>query len=176
MHSRISDPLPVVAGGLAVIAAGCAAWSGWAWYAAAHDDSLKFSHSRDEVLRAAQQGVLNINTLDYRSVEQGLNRWLGSSTGDLNRQITQGRGTFQQQVRQARTVTTAKILGGGVVELDDRAGKATVLVALQITVAPEKGAPSTKPSRMLAQLTRTSAGWKLSALGQPPVGAPGAGD
>ena len=45
------------------------------------------------------------------------------------------------------------------------------MVAAQITVTPVSGSPVTKQSRLLGTLTRTSSGWKLSALGQVPVGA-----
>ncbi len=162
-----------VAVALVVLAAGCAAYFGWSWYAAAHDDSLAYSRAREAVLRAGEQGVQNMNTLDYRHVDQGLTSWEESSTGDLHEQLVQGRSRFGSQVQQAKTVTVAKILDGAVTELDDRAGRAGVMVALQITVTPPKGQATTKQSRMRAELTRTSSGWKLSALGQAPVGTSG---
>lgn len=164
------DPVLLVAVALVVVAAACAGYFGRSWYAAAHDDSLAYSRDRDAVLRAAEQGVQNMNTLDYRKVDQGLTSWEDSSTGDLRQELVQGRAQFTAQVQQAKTVTTAKILDGAVTELDDRAGKAATIVAVQITVTPPKGAPTTKQSRMRAQLTRTPFGWKLSALGQAPVG------
>ena len=169
---RSSDPVRLVATVFAVVAAAGAGYFGWDWYGAAHDGSLAYSRDRDAVLRAAEQGVQNMNTLDYRAVEQGLASWEESSTGDLHQQLVQGRARFTQQVRLARTVTTAKILDGAVTELDDRAGKAGAIVAVQVTVTPPTGAPATKQSRMRAQLTRTPSGWKLSALGQAPVGTP----
>ncbi|GLY80933.1 hypothetical protein [Actinoallomurus iriomotensis] len=167
---RISDPVLLVAAVLVVVAGVCAGYFGWSWYGAAHDDSLAYSRDRDAVLRAAEQGVQNMNTLDYRKVEQGLASWEASTTGDLHQQLVQGSAQFSQQVRAAKTVTTAKILDAAVTELDDRAGKAGAIVAVQITVTPPTGTPATKQSRMRAQLTRTSSGWKLSALGQAPVG------
>jgi Mce-associated membrane protein len=167
---RRADPLLLVATVLVVAAAACAAYFGWSWYGAAHDESLAYSRDRDTVLRAAEQGVQNLNTLDYRKVDQGLASWEDSSTGDLRRQLAEGRAQFAAQVRLARTVTTARILDGAVTELDDHAGKAGAIVAVQITVTPPNGAPTTKQSRMRAQLTRTPSGWKLSALGQAPVG------
>jgi Mce-associated membrane protein len=167
---RISDPVLLVATVLVVVAAVCAGYFGWSWYGAAHDDSLAYSRDRDAVLRAAEQGVQNMNTLDYRKVDQGLASWEASSTGDLHQQLVQGRAQFAQQVRAAKTVTTAKILDAAVTELDDRAGKAGAIVAVQITVTPPTGSPATKQSRMRAQLTRTRSGWKLSALGQAPLG------
>jgi Mce-associated membrane protein len=126
------------------------------------------------VLRAGEQGIQNMNTLDYRKLD-GLRSWEDSTTGDLHQQIVQGRSAFQSQVQLAQTVTTAKVLDGAVTELDTRAGKASVIVALQVTVTPAKGQPSTKQSRMLAQLTRTPAGWKLSSLGQASVGTTATG-
>jgi Mce-associated membrane protein len=165
-----SDPLLAAALVPAVITASCAGWFGWSWYRAAHDDSLRYSQTRDEVLRAGEQAVQNLNTLDYRDVDRGLNTWQDSSAGELHQQITQGREQFEQQVRQAKTISTARILEGAVTELDDRAGKAGVIVAVQITVTPPTGSPTTKQSRLLGQLTRTPSGWKLTALGQAPIG------
>ncbi len=168
---RIADPVLMVAVALVTLAAACAAYFGWSWYTAAHDDSLAFSKDRDAVLRAGEQGVQNMNTLDYRTVDADLATWEDSSTGDLHDELVTGRAQFAAQVRQARTVTSAKILDGAVTELDARAGKAGVIIALQITVTPENGAATTKQSRMRAQLTRTGGAWKLSALGQAPVGS-----
>jgi len=73
-------------------------------------------------------------------------------------------------VQQAQTVSTAKILSGAVTELDTRTGKAGVMIALRITVEAPKSKPAVKESRMLGELTRTPDGWKLSALGQAPMG------
>lgn len=167
---RTSDPLRTTALTLLVVAALCAAWFGWSWYGAAHDDALDYSRTREEVLRAGEQAVQNMNTLDHRDLAKGLKVWQDSSTGELNRQITAGRAQFEQQVRQARTTTTARVLESALTELDVRSGKAAIMVALQITVTPADGKPTTKQSRMLGQLTRTDTGWKLSALGQAPVG------
>jgi Mce-associated membrane protein len=172
---RISDPVSVAATVLVVLAGACAAYFGWSWYRAAHDDALAYSRARDAVLRAAEQGAQNMNTLDYRKVDQGLTSWEDSSTGDLHQELVQGRAQFTSQVQLAKTVTTAKILDGAVTELNDRTGKAGVIVAVQITVTPPAGAPTTKQSRMRAQLTRTPSGWKLSALGQAPVGTTAGG-
>ena len=55
--------------------------------------------------------------------------------------------------------------------LNTRAGTASIMVAVQISVTPVSGSPVTKQSRLLGTLARTSSGWKLSALGQVPVGA-----
>jgi Mce-associated membrane protein len=158
-----------VAIALALIAAIAAAWSGWSWYAAEHDDSLRYAATRDEVLRTGEQAIQNLNTLDHRSLDRSLRTWQDSSTSDLYRDIVQGRAAFERQVAEAKTISSARILEGAVTELDTRAGTARVIVAAEITVTPPKGVPAIKRSRLIGELTRTAAGWKLSALGQAPV-------
>ncbi|CAL9559879.1 nuclear transport factor 2 family protein [Streptomyces sp. enrichment culture] len=155
---------------LGLTAGGLAAWAGQDWYAAAHDGTAAYAEQRDRALAAGEQAVLNLNTLDHRDVDQGLDLWESSTTGELHEQLSAGRDEFADQVRQAKTVTTARVLSGAVTELDDRAGRARVLVALRVTVKAADGAGTDKDSRMLGELTRTGGRWKLSALGQAPVG------
>lgn len=164
------NPLVVAAIVLAVAAAGAAGWGGWERYEATHDDAAAYAGARDEALAAGEQAVQNMNTLDHAKVEQGLDSWEESTTGDLHKQLVDGRDAFVEQIEAARTVSTAEILSGAVTELDDRAGEGGVMVALRVTVTAPEGKPAVKESRMLGQLTRTSEGWKLSALGQAPVG------
>jgi Mce-associated membrane protein len=156
---------------VALVAAGAAGWTGWSWWSAAHDDSLRYSQTRDDVLRSAEQAVQNLNTLDYRTAENGVDLWAESTTGALHDQLAQGRQNFLTQIRKARTVTTARILDGAVTELDDRAGKASVIVAVELTVTPATGRAATKRQRLAGELTRTGAVWKLSSIGQVPVSA-----
>lgn len=163
-------PLLGAAVALVVAAAVAAAWTGWSWYSAAHDDNAAFARTRDTVLAAGEQAVQNMNTLDHAHLAAGLAVWEQSTTGDLHSQLVQGRADFEKQVQQAQTVSTAKVLSGAVTDLDDRTGKADVMVALQITVQAPKSKPAVKESRLLGEMTRTSAGWKLSALGDAPMG------
>ncbi|MGW7095612.1 nuclear transport factor 2 family protein [Streptomyces sp. NPDC054874] len=167
------NPLVVAALALAVCAAGAAGWGGWLRYEATHDDAASFAQARDDALAAGEQAVQNMNTLDHRSLENGLDSWEQSTTGDLHSQLVDGRDAFAEQIAAAKTVSTAKVLSGAVIELDQRAGRAGVMVALRVTVTAPKGEPAVKESRLLGSLTRTVDGWKLSALGQAPVGGTG---
>ncbi|MFE9610656.1 nuclear transport factor 2 family protein [Streptomyces sp. NPDC006012] len=167
--------LPALALALVLVAGGFAAWTGWDWYAAAHDDSAAYAVQRDAALAAGEQAVQNLNTLDHRDVDHGLDLWESSTTGDLHDQLASGRKEFADQVEKAKTVSTARVLSGAVTELDDRAGRARILVALRVTVKASDGKSTDKDSRMLGELTRTGGSWKLSALGQAPVGGTSAG-
>ncbi|MGW4780796.1 nuclear transport factor 2 family protein [Streptomyces filamentosus] len=168
-------PVLAVALVFTLVAAGFAVWTGRDWYAAAHDDSAGYAEQRDRALAAGEQAVQNLNTLDHRRVEQGLDLWESSTTGELHDQLVEGREEFAAQVKGAKTVTTARVLSGAVTELDDRAGRARLLVALRITVTTPDSRSTDKDSRMLGELTRTDGQWKLSGLGQAPVGGTAAG-
>ena len=171
LRGWVSDPLFATALVLVVLAAAFAGWAGWSWYSAAHSGPPASAQLRDQVLQAGEQAVQNFNTLDYRKVAQGIALWEQSSTGPLHDQIAAGRAQFTRQIQQTKTVTTARILDGAQTSLNTRAGTASIIVAVQITVTPVTGTPATKQSRLAGKLTRTQTGWKLSALGQVPVGA-----
>jgi Mce-associated membrane protein len=173
----LAEPLIATALVLAALAALFAAWSGWSWYRASNAGPPASAQLRDRVLQAGEQAVQNFNTLDYRKVGAGLALWLQSSTGALHAEISAGRAQFTSQIEQTKTITTARILDGALTALNARAGTASIIVAVQITVTPASGSPVVKQSRLDGTLAKTRSGWKLSALGQVPVGAasPGSG-
>ena len=137
------DPVLAVATVLLAAATVFAAWSGWSWVSAPRASAD--AQVRDQALQAGEQAVLNFNTLDYRTVGPGLKLWEQSSTGSLHNQVVAGQASFEQQIEQAKTITTARILDGTLTGFDVRAGTASVIVALQITVTPVRGRP--RPSR-----------------------------
>jgi len=148
LRGWVSEPLVATAVVLAILAAVFAAWSGWSWYRASTAGPPPEAQLRDQVLQAGEQAVQNFNTLDYRKVAAGL-----------------------ALCQQTKTITTARVLDGALTALNPRAGTASIIVAVQITVTPANGSPVTKQSRLAGTLTKTSSGWKLSQLGQVPVGA-----
>jgi Mce-associated membrane protein len=164
-----SRPLVATSAVLLTVAVLFAAWAGLSWLTAPRASAV--AEARDEALREGEQAVLNFNTLSYRTVGQGLKLWEQSSAGALHTEIAAGRSAFEQQIKQAKSVTTAKILDAALTTLNVRAGKASIIVAMQITVTPAHGAAATKQSRQVGVLTRTPSGWKLSSLQQASVGA-----
>jgi Mce-associated membrane protein len=161
--------LTMVSAAVFVVALVCAGWFGWSWLDARGGGPTAQMQARDAALASGEQAVQNFNTLDYKHVDQGLRLWLQSSAGALHSEVTKGEASFEQQVRLAKTVTTARVLDGALTALNTRAGTATVIVALQITVVPSSGTPVTKRSRIQGQLSRTPAGWRLTEIAQVPV-------
>ncbi|MEU4444425.1 nuclear transport factor 2 family protein [Actinosynnema sp. NPDC050801] len=156
--------LPVTAV-LAVLAFGYALWAGVSWWSASSNDSVEFSREREEVLRVGQVGIANFTTLDYKKVDEDVDRWLDSATGELRSEIEDGRDERRKQIEDAKSVTVSRVLDASVTELDSRAGKAHLIAVVETTVTPEGGQPVRKINRYQMDLTRTDAGWKLSALG-----------
>jgi Mce-associated membrane protein len=165
------NPLLATSCALLTVAVVFAAWAAISWVTAPRASAT--GQVRDLALREGEQAVLNFNTLDYRSVARGLSLWEQSSTGALRSEITTGRASFEQEIEQAKSVTTAKILDAALTRLNARSGRASIIVALQVTVTPDHGTAATKQSRQEGLLTRTPSGWKLSSLEQVPVGSAG---
>ncbi|WP_207943726.1 hypothetical protein, partial [Actinomadura sp. KC345] len=166
------DPLVRVASLVTLIAMAAAAWFGWSYQSASGNPDLAYAAERDKVLAAADQAIVNLNTLDHRNVDAGLKVWQDSTTAELYDEIVKGRSRLESEVRKAETTSTAKILESGLTELDTRAGKAGVIAGVRITITGAEGKPSDNIRRFAGQLTKTSSGWKLSALGQAPTGTP----
>ncbi|TDD76555.1 hypothetical protein E1293_26985 [Actinomadura darangshiensis] len=166
----LKDPLVRVAMVVTLIAAVACAWFGYSYRSTSNDDSLAYAAERDKVLATADQAIVNLNTLDYRNVDAGLKIWRDSSTAQLYDEIVQGGSRLKSDIQKAKTTSTAKIRESALTELDARAGKAAVIAAVSISITGADGKPASNLRRFTGQLTRTSSGWKLSALGQAPTG------
>lgn len=126
---------------------------------------------RDTVLRVAQQDIVVLNTMDYRDVDAGLQRWADASTGDLHQQLVSGRAKAKRYLENAQDVTTAQVKDAAITTLDANDGTASVIASVYLTVTPKSGKPQVNRERLLAELTRVGSQWKLSSLGQVPVGS-----
>jgi Mce-associated membrane protein len=162
--------LPACAAVLLAGAMAFAGWSGWSWFEAANDESLSYATARDEALRTGRENIAQLTTLDYHDVDAGIARWLDVSTGPLHDELARTDDQTRQSLREGATVSTGKVLDAAISELDQRAGTARMLASVEITVAKQGAAPTSKRNRFVAQLTRTDAGWKLSAIDQVPLG------
>jgi Mce-associated membrane protein len=172
-EGRLPQVLLTAAVALVVAAAAVAGWFGVAWFNAANDDSLEYSRVRDEVNRVGQAAVVTMNTLDYRKVDAGLKDWETATTGPLHDEVVKGKATSRDAIVAAESVTKATVLSSAVSELDDRAGQASVLVALKVNVTVKGEEPKDKFMRLAAKLQRTDDGWKLYEIGQVPYLQPG---
>nr|WP_042185270.1 hypothetical protein [Kibdelosporangium sp. MJ126-NF4]CEL16660.1 hypothetical protein [Kibdelosporangium sp. MJ126-NF4]CTQ88988.1 hypothetical protein [Kibdelosporangium sp. MJ126-NF4] len=153
---------------LVAVAAVFAGWSGWMWLRSA-DAADAATDTRQEVLRVGEQGIANLTTLDFQHIDEGLDRWLGSSTGTLRDSLLQSRDDSRKRLEDGKSTTVGKVVDAAVTDLDQQ--NAQVIAAVEITVTPQGGESSVRRNRFEAGLSRTESGWKLSSLRAVEVGA-----
>lgn len=155
--------LPVLTA-VTVLAVVVAAVLGVSWARANGDPAVQTARTRDAVLVTAQQELVAINTIDWHEPDGGLGAWQQQVTGPLAAQVGKNRQDNVGSIRGAKTVTRARVVDAAATGVDQRAGRADVLAALEVTVAPDGGQPVTKRSRVDASLARTPQGWKLASV------------
>lgn len=133
------------------------------------DDDLAIARARDAVLADASQAAINLNTLDAGNVQAGLDLWEQSSTGTVLEEMRRNRETYAKFVTEARRNTEASVVDAAVAELDERAGRARVLLGVDVVVRPDGQEPVLSRQRLQLEMTRMPDGvWKVSRI--VPVG------
>jgi Mce-associated membrane protein len=158
---------------LVALAAVAAVVFGILWVLTLNSGSLALARDRDAVLVDARQAAINLNTLDFKNVDAGLDLWEQSSTGPALDEFRQNRAAYAKAVTDSKRSTVATVPDAAVSELDERAGVARVLVGVDVTVTPDGQAPVVTRQRLQLEMTRTDAGWKVSKLN--PVRSPTSG-
>jgi Mce-associated membrane protein len=156
-----------------VLAALAAVVLGVLWVLTLTSSSLALARDRDAVLVDARQAAINLNSLDYRNVDAGLDLWQQSSTGAVLAEFQQNRDQYAKLVQDSKRTTVATVPDAAVTELDEHAGVARVLVAVDVTVTPEGQPSAVTRQRLQMEMTRTPQGWKVSKLS--PVRSPTTG-
>ncbi|PRW62019.1 hypothetical protein [Actinopolyspora mortivallis] len=146
---------------LSVLAAG---WFGVSWALAAHDSSVELAATRDRVLRAGRQAVINYNSIDHNRARQDMDRALRGTTGPLRDVLENSREQRVGQITEKKAVMRAKVLDSALTELNVRAGKARMIAGYTITRTVDGGKPSTSRWRVRVELTRTDQKWKMSRM------------
>lgn len=149
---------------LTALAAIAALFFGVRWALAATDDGFELAQARDAVLVDARQAAINLNTLDHRDVQAGLDLWEQTSTGSVLEEFRANREQYAQFVAESKRTTEATVTDAAVAELDLRAGVARVLVGVDVQVTPEGQEPVLTRQRLQLEMTRTPEGWKASSL------------
>jgi Mce-associated membrane protein len=152
-------------------------WSGWSYLESRHDPSVQFAAARDQVVRAGRQEIAVLNTLDPRSSDDGLRRWLDVSAGPLHDELQRDATENKRKIEQARTGARGTVTDLAVTELDARAGTAQVIATVEVRLDGTDLAPGMAAAapagrkRFSAVLSRTGRGWKLTSLAAVPVDA-----
>ncbi|MGH3973897.1 MAG: hypothetical protein ACRDS9_11320 [Pseudonocardiaceae bacterium] len=170
-RSFLSRPLriaTVVVAALVVVAFAVAGWFGVSWYRAAHDPSLTKGMARDAALQDARQAMINLNTIDYRRVQDGLALWEQSSAGSLLGEVRANRANYARAITDSKTITTAKVIDAAVAALDEGSGTARVLLGVDVTSKSDADGANCVRRRIQLDMRRDSDAWKVDKL--EPIG------
>lgn len=132
--------------------------------AAADPAEARTAAARDDALADGRTAVEVFNTLDYRDVDAGLDRWEAVATGDLLTELKDRRKASAAIIRQQKTTTTAEVLDAGLAEFDEADGTAKLLAAVSVDVVRDGEEPVNKRTRLTATLERDGDDWKVSEL------------
>jgi Mce-associated membrane protein len=159
-RDRVRDGLAA----LTVLALFVAGWFGYSWWNAAHDGALSLARDRDAALDVASVGLVVLNTFDYRTGDQDMDRWLAVTTGPLAQELTSDRKTQLDQANATKTIASATLRQAAVTELNSFAGTAKLIAVLDVRLSTEGAATAPAVNRLNVDLARTGQGWKVSAV------------
>lgn len=158
----------VVAAGAALVGLLGVLVFGGLWLWAVHGPDAHATAVREDALLAARQIAINLNSLDYTSVEKGLDTWEESSTGPLLDEFRKNRQPYAAQVNQLRMTLSGTVVDVALTNLDTDAGKAQALAAVDVKTTVNAGGTTSLPVnrsvRVRLDLERVpDVGWKAAA-------------
>lgn len=158
LRKRLTGPAAaIIICAVAVVALGTvAAVFGHRWY------SDRETHSNEALfVQAARQGVINLTTVRYTSVDADIKRILDSSTGGFHDDFQRRSQPFAEVVKQAKTTSEGTITAAALQTHDQNEAKVLVTVSLKMSNA---GAPEQQPRswRMVIDVQRTGDTAKIS--------------
>ncbi|MFD9959036.1 hypothetical protein [Amycolatopsis sp. NPDC058986] len=156
--------LPRVLAVAAVLAVLAAAWTGFSWWRSAHDDAQARGRERDAVLAAANTELVALNTMNYRTAAQDVDRWIAATIGQYGKDLSGDRKLQIDRATTTKTVSTASLVQAAVTQLDVGAGTARLMAVLNVRVSTADGAPAPKLNRLTVDFARDGDAWKVGGV------------
>lgn len=125
-------------------------------------DLDRTQRTRDEVIAAARQVAINLNSQDYRTIDADLVRQAGGLTGTLAEDVRAHQGKLRDAVVKNRLVTSARVFDAGLVQLDGR--QASVLVVVDQTITNARAASTIRRYRFGFDLSEVAGRWLAGNL------------
>jgi Mce-associated membrane protein len=148
----------------AAVAVLAAAWSGWSWWQAAHDEGLARGRTRDAVLTAASTELVTLGTIDYHRGAADVDRWIAATTGQYGKDLSGDRQLQIDRAASTKTVSTASLVQAAVTDLDPSAGTARLIAVLDVRVSTGGGPAAAKQARWSVDFVRAGEEWKVGGV------------
>lgn len=145
--------------GLAFVAAVLA--GGYWWYGA-HSAAANQASDRDVAVDAAEQIVVNINTVRPQTVDADLASAQSSLTDPMLTEYGKVRQQFADSLKKAQASVVATPAGASLTAFDDDRGTASAIVAINVTASSANQQPTQKQQLFQVEMQRTPDGWKAA--------------
>ncbi|KID30611.1 hypothetical protein HQ32_02114 [Prauserella sp. Am3] len=150
---------------VAVLAAACCAGFGVRWWAAAASADARGADARETALRDGSRALEILHTIDHRTAESDVDRWLTVTGGTLHRNLAGDLDEHVGRAERGRTDASASTVRAALSELDATKGTARLLTVLRIDLSGAGEAdPRTRRSGLLATLARDGDVWKVTGV------------
>jgi hypothetical protein len=158
-RGRRSVPLVPV---LAVLFVLLLAAAGFLWFTRPAASAVR-TGDYAEVLQAARSEVVDLTSFDYLTLDDDIEQARRITTGDLRDESVKQLDDNRQQLTDSQAVVSTEIVGAGVTRADDEHG--TVLLVIQATqrTSADEQAQVVR-YRIQAELTEVDGRWLLSGI------------
>ncbi|MDD7938502.1 hypothetical protein PHK61_08760 [Actinomycetospora lutea] len=149
---------------LTVLALGAAIASGVYWWTGTQSDDASSAQMRDEAIDAAEQIVVNINTVRPSTLDADLEAAQSSLTEPMLGEYQRVRQQFAENLRQSQAEVIATPVSAALTAFDPahEPPTASAIVAIDVNARSATAQPQSKQQLFLVEMIRTPDGWKAA--------------
>lgn len=122
------------------------------------------ARDRDGAINAARQTALNMMTLDYKTINEDMQRVLAGTTGVFKDQYASNSATFIEEVTKTQATSQAEILSAGLTGGDADSAEVIVAVSALVT-SPAVPEGNPRYMRFVLDVTKVDGKWLVSKFG-----------
>lgn len=149
---------------LTVLALAAAVASGVYWWTGTQSSDANAAAMRDEAIDAAEQIVVNINTVRPATLDADLNAAQTSLTEPMLGEYQRVRQQFAENLRQSQAEVIATPVSAALTAFDPQhePPTASAIVAIDVNARSATTQPQSKQQLFLVEMIRTPHGWKAA--------------
>jgi Mce-associated membrane protein len=147
---------------LTVLALAAAIASGVYWWSGTQSDAAVAAATRDEAIDAAEQIVVNINTVRPATLDADLEAAQSSLTEPMLGEYQEVRQRFAENLRTSQAEVIATPVSAALTAFDPERLTASAIVAIDVNARSAQAPPQSKQQLFLVEMIRTPDGWKAA--------------
>jgi Mce-associated membrane protein len=147
---------------LTVLALAAAIGGGVYWWSGTQSDTAVAAATRDEAIDAAEQIVVNINTVRPATLDADLEAAQSSLTEPMLGEYQRVRQRFAENLRTSQAEVIATPVSAALTAFDLERLTASAIVAIDVNARSAQAPPQSKQQLFLVEMIRTPDGWKAA--------------